>query len=113
MIKTMSAYTFEIDEVAIAVSEILAQLDVEHSLYAHSVGLMTCYEEFIETRVIKAISDALPFDVIGCSTMANASAGELEEMMLCLYGLHQRNGRAASTVGKDHSYHCHDCQCVS
>ncbi|MDR3114580.1 MAG: FIST C-terminal domain-containing protein [Treponema sp.] len=84
MIKTMSAYTFEIDEVAVAVSEILAQLDMEHTLRAHSVGLMTCYGEFIETGVTKAISDALPFDIIGCSTMANASAGELGEMMLCL-----------------------------
>ncbi|MDR0723231.1 MAG: FIST C-terminal domain-containing protein [Treponema sp.] len=80
----MSAYTFEIDDVAIAVSEILAQLNVEHTLCAHTVGLMTCYDEFIETGVTKAISDALPFDIIGCSTMANAFAGELGEMMLCL-----------------------------
>lgn len=80
----MSAYTFEIDDVAIAVSEILVQLDVEHTLCAHAVGLMTCYDEFIETGVTKAISEALPFDIIGCSTMANASAGELGEMMLCL-----------------------------
>jgi hypothetical protein len=42
MIKTMSAYTFEIDDVALAVSERLAQLDVEQSLGgAHSMGLMT------------------------------------------------------------------------
>lgn len=80
----MSAYTFEIDDAAMAVSEILAQLDVEHRLCAHAVGLMTCYDEFIETGVTKAISDALPFNIIGCSTMANASAGELGEMLLCL-----------------------------
>lgn len=84
MIKVITAYTFEIDELDRAVSEILAQLDINRNLQTHSVGLMSCYAEFVETGVTKGICEALPFDVIGCTTAGNAVSGALGEMMLCL-----------------------------
>lgn len=84
MIKVITAYTFEIDDSETAVSDILAQLDIARNLRAHSVGLMSCYSEFVETGVAKAICDALPFDVAGCTTAGNAVSSALGELMLCL-----------------------------
>ncbi|MDR2397787.1 MAG: FIST C-terminal domain-containing protein [Spirochaetaceae bacterium] len=83
MIKTISAYTLELDDLALGVSEILEQLARE-PLRSHTVGLLSCYDEFIDNGTVKALSDALPFDLIGCSTLAAATAGEAGEMMLCL-----------------------------
>jgi hypothetical protein len=60
MIKMLTAFTREADEAEVAVSEILAQLDLEHKLLAHSVGIMNYYFDFFETGVAGAISDALP-----------------------------------------------------
>jgi hypothetical protein len=84
MIKAITAYTLEIDDMETAVSEILAQLDIAGNLRAYSVGLMSCYPEFIETGVAKAICEALPFDVVGSTTAGNAVTGALGELMLCL-----------------------------
>jgi hypothetical protein len=82
MVKAITAYTAEIDDVETAVSEIAAQLDMSRNLRAHSVGFITCYTEFIETGVAKALSEALPFDVIGCTTAGTAVPGALGELLL-------------------------------
>ena len=65
MIKLFSAFTEEIDDVDTAISEILHQLDLEHSLMKNSVGILHCYHEFIDSGVVKALSEKLPFDIIG------------------------------------------------
>ncbi|MDR0562659.1 MAG: FIST C-terminal domain-containing protein [Spirochaetaceae bacterium] len=85
--KAITAYTAEIDDASAAVSEILAQLDMAQNLRAHSVGLISCYSEFIESGVVKAICEALPFDVIGCTTAGSAVSGMLGELILCLIAL--------------------------
>lgn len=84
MIAMLTATTFEIDDAAVAVAEIAAQLDVPNALRRNSVGIMSCYPEFLETDVAKAICDSLPFDVVGCTTMSNGTAGERGQMMLSL-----------------------------
>lgn len=83
MIKAFTAYTQEIDEVEDAVAEILEQLDLSQ-LGKSTVGLLTCYAEFIDTGVVAAISEALPFDVIGCTTMGSATNGNLGHLELNL-----------------------------
>jgi hypothetical protein len=84
MLTMLTAYTAEIDDIAIAVDEVLEQLDLKNSLQKHSVGILSCYSEFLETGVVKAICDSLPFDVIGCTTMASGTNRQNEIMILSL-----------------------------
>ncbi|MCL2721429.1 MAG: FIST C-terminal domain-containing protein [Treponema sp.] len=65
MIKMFSAFTEEIDDVDAAVFEILSQLNLEQSLMKNSVGILHCYHEFIDSGVVKTLSEKLPFDIIG------------------------------------------------
>lgn len=84
MIKMLTAHTLEIDDAELALEEILEQLDLPHSLMKNAAGLMTCYSEFIDTGVLKALCDALPFDVVGATTLGNADNREQSQMMLSL-----------------------------
>lgn len=83
MLQAMSAFTFEIDDPDTAVAEITRQIDLK-KLRAHSLGILTCSPAFIETGVVQAISEALPFDSIGCTTAGTAVAASLGELMLSL-----------------------------
>lgn len=82
--KMLNAWTIELDEPAVAVATILEQLDLEKNLCKNSVGFLTCSYDFIETGVVSAISEALPFDVIGCTTLTNANNEDAGTMLLCL-----------------------------
>ena len=84
MLKMLNARTVEIDDVEQAVSEILEQLNIEENLLKNSVGIMSCYSEFIETGVVKALCDSLPFSVVGGTTLSNGMEDESGMMMLCL-----------------------------
>ena len=72
MIQMMAAYTTEIDEVEDALNEILGQIDLG-TLKKHTVGLITCHFDFIDTGFIDELCSKLPFDVIGMTTMASAN----------------------------------------
>jgi hypothetical protein len=74
----------ELDEPAIAVSEILDKLDLERNAKKNSVGLITCSYDYVESGIVKAICNALPFDVIGCTSLTNANNTEAGTMLLCL-----------------------------
>jgi hypothetical protein len=84
MIRAFSACVTEIDDAGLAVKQLIERLDYEGKLLKNTVGIMSCFAEFIETGVVKALCDALPFDVLGATTIANASAGQWGEIMLCL-----------------------------
>ncbi|MDR1083141.1 MAG: FIST C-terminal domain-containing protein [Coriobacteriales bacterium] len=75
MIKTFSAFTSEIDDVEAAVAEILRQLPEKDQLLANTIGLVSCIPEFIETGVVEALQEAVPFALVGQSTIAAASPG--------------------------------------
>jgi hypothetical protein len=75
MMKMLNACTAEIDDVDLAVSEILEQLDVPGNLLNNSIGIIACYYEFIETGVVAEICKRLPFDVVGCTTLGNSVRG--------------------------------------
>jgi len=81
--KTFTAYTYEIDDVEAAVSEILSQLDLE-ALCKNSVGIINCYSEFLDSGVVEALNEALPFNTIGTTTLAGSTSGELSFTMLSL-----------------------------
>jgi hypothetical protein len=79
----LCAYTEEIDEIDDAVNEILGQIDIA-SLLPNSAGIVSCYREFLETGVVRALADHLPFDIIGATTLANGTSGRAGNMLLCL-----------------------------
>jgi len=83
-VKVINAWTLELDEPEIAVSEILEQLDLEKNVLKNSVGFITCGYDFIETGMVKVICEALPFDVVGCTTLTNANNEEAGTMLFCL-----------------------------
>ena len=82
--KMLNAWTFELDEPEIAVSEILNQLDLKNNARKYSAGFLTCSYDFVESGIVEAICEALPFDVIGCTTLTNANNNEAGTMLLCL-----------------------------
>ena len=74
MLKMLTACTSEIDEVEAAVAEILEQLDLDGGLLTNSVGILSCFSEFVDTGVVEALCAKLPFDVVGETTLGNATA---------------------------------------
>ncbi len=80
----LNAYTSEVDDPDLAVKEILTQLDLENNTKKHSAAFLTCSYDYIETGVVAAISKALPFPVVGMTTLANAVYEEAGTSLLCL-----------------------------
>jgi hypothetical protein len=73
MIKMLTAFTDELDYPDAAVRGILSQLDLAGGLFASSVGLLYCAQEFVEAGVVKALCERLPFPVVGANTFAGAT----------------------------------------
>lgn len=84
MVKMLTAYTLEVDDAQDAVTEILEQLDMENSLQKHSIGMVMCYAEFLETGVVEALSERLPFEIIGCTSIASGVNGMSDMAILTL-----------------------------
>jgi small ligand-binding sensory domain FIST len=83
MIKSICLKTTEADDVDAAVSEITAQLAKE-KLLRHSVGLVSCFADFVSSGVIAALSEKLPFPVAGTTTLAASVNGVHDEVILIL-----------------------------
>lgn len=83
MIKSITAFTYELDNVKIALQEIQSQIKDFH-LCKNTVGIIMCDPEFIEAGVLKAISDNLPFPTAGTTTMSQAVRNEAGMLMLTL-----------------------------
>ncbi|MCL2564749.1 MAG: FIST C-terminal domain-containing protein [Defluviitaleaceae bacterium] len=71
MIKMHVARTSEIDELDIAMEEIKSQIDFS-MLKKNSGGVIFCHIEFVESGLVTELCNALPFDVIGMTSMAGA-----------------------------------------
>lgn len=82
--RMLNAHTLEVDDPAIAVAEILKQLNLDNRLQKNAVGFITCSADYVETGMITAIREALPFEVAGCTTLTNANDQESGTMLLCL-----------------------------
>ncbi len=83
MIKMYTARTSEIDEIDEAVSEIISQLDLS-ALKKNTGGLIFCHIDFVESGVVQALCDALPFNIIGMTSMASADEHGYSLYDLCL-----------------------------
>jgi hypothetical protein len=84
MIRAFSAFTAEIDVAEEAVAQICSQLSLEDQLLPQTIGLISCVPEFVETGVVKALQEALPFDLIGQTTIAAASPGSSSHEILTI-----------------------------
>jgi len=105
MIRSFTAYTEEIDDASAAVAEILAQLGLEGRLLAHSLGIIQCYNAFIEEGVAAAISDALPFTTVGCSALSVSSSAGRGQIALTVMVLTSDDVEFATAVsGRVDSY---------
>ena len=83
MLSIINVGTDSIDDLDIARDEILSQLK-DKKLLKYSVGIVACHYDYVEQGIIKAISEALPFDIIGCSTIGSAvnGSGSMEYLAL-------------------------------
>jgi hypothetical protein len=71
MINMYTARTSEIDEIDEAINEIKSQIDFS-ALKKNSGGLIFCHIDYIESGVVAALCDILPFNVIGMTSMVGA-----------------------------------------
>ncbi|MCL2810369.1 MAG: FIST C-terminal domain-containing protein [Clostridia bacterium] len=70
MIQMYTARTSEIDEINEAINEIKSQIDFG-SLKKNSGGLIFCHIDFIDSGMVAALCEQLPFNVIGMTSMAS------------------------------------------
>ncbi len=97
MICSKTAYTFEIDDTRIAVEELLAQL-APLALAPGMAGIVACACDFVESGVVQALAEALPFELIGETTISQAVPGESGQLMLTLMVLYAEDCRFAGGV---------------
>jgi hypothetical protein len=83
MIKTITLKTDEADDVESAVSVILAQLE-KKPLLKNSVGMVSCFADFISSGVLASLAGKLPFPIAGITTLASSSDGVRGEVILIL-----------------------------
>ena len=96
--KLLNAWTLELDDPEEAAAEILDQLDLANNALAHSIGVLTCSYDYIESGIVEALCESLPFDVVGCTTLTNANNAESGTMLLCLTVLTADDCSFASAV---------------
>ncbi|MDR2088705.1 MAG: FIST C-terminal domain-containing protein [Clostridiales Family XIII bacterium] len=85
MINMLTAHTSEMDFVDDAVSEVLQQLNLEEAgPPERAVGILTCHAEFVQTGVVKALCERLPFPVAGCTTLGSATGGAAGHNLLAI-----------------------------
>jgi hypothetical protein len=83
MLTSKTAFTYELDSWEAAVNDILEQMK-DFPLCDNTVGILCCDTEFVNTGIYKAIAKALPFQVVGVTTMNQAVNGECGTLMLSL-----------------------------
>jgi hypothetical protein len=72
MIRTLTAFTENIDDPAAAAAEIKTQLEKGEGLLKNSVGIIACHYEFVLSGTAKAICESLSFDVAGTISSVQA-----------------------------------------
>ncbi len=74
MLNVQTAFTPEIDDVDKAVTEIIEQLNLD-ALGKYRIGIIAALPAFLETGVVAALQEALPFDLVGQTTIATSLCG--------------------------------------
>ena len=68
MIKSYSALTNEIDDIELAVSEVISQLEPEKNCLTSTVAIVTCYYEFATSGFVAELYKKLKFPIVGTTT---------------------------------------------
>ena len=87
MIKSYTAFTSEIDDVELAASEILKQLEPEKNCLKSTVAVAVCYHEFATNGIIAELYKKLNFPIIGTTSTAistNRGLGQLDFSILMI-----------------------------
>ncbi len=103
MITMYTARTSEIDEIDDALNEIKSQIDCS-MLKKNSGGLIFCHMDFVDSGVVAALCEALPFNVIGMTSMASADARGygLFDLTLTVLTSDEVDFEAGMTAGINH-----------
>ena len=101
MLKCASVYTYEIDDPKVALGEIKSQIDQKLRLLGNTVGIVMCHPDFINTGVLKYISENLPFPVAGETTSSQAVNGEAGEFILTIFVMTSDDVRFVTGVTGD------------
>jgi hypothetical protein len=73
MIRAIIAQTNEIDEIDLAVVNLLAQLELDQNLLSYSTGLVFAHLEDLEPGLLASLAQALPFPITGISSPMTSS----------------------------------------
>jgi len=84
MIKTLVACTREVDDETLAIDEIMSALKIETELMKNSIGIISCHYEFVLSGIVKAVSDALPFDVMGTISSPLSITDNADSLLLTI-----------------------------
>ena len=87
MIKSYTAFTSEIDDTELALSEIINQLEPEKNCLKNTVALVTCYHEFATNGLVAELYKKLKFPIIGTTSTAistNRGYGQLDFSILMI-----------------------------
>ncbi|MDR1509162.1 MAG: FIST C-terminal domain-containing protein [Synergistaceae bacterium] len=99
MIKMLTAFTEEVDDIESAVSDVIEQLGL-NCLLSNSVGIVHCHSDFVDSGVVAALGERLPFDVVGCSTLSASSSGNIGQIALAVTVLTSDDVRFSSGVSR-------------
>ncbi|MDR3174093.1 MAG: FIST C-terminal domain-containing protein [Treponema sp.] len=80
----ITARTGEIDDIGAAMADLLVQIDAGGPLRKHSVGLISCFADFISSGLVKELAEKLPFEIVGTTTLASEDVGGMGETLLVL-----------------------------
>ena len=98
MIKNYVAYTSEIDDESIAIEQIKAQLDLDKNLMKHSVAIISCHYEFVKSGIVKAVCNALPFDVAGAISSYQSTSDAADSLLMTIMLLTGDDSHFATAV---------------
>ena len=103
MITMYTARTSEVDEIDDAINEIKSQIDFS-ALKKNSGGLIFCHIDFVDSGVVAALCEELPFNVIGMTSMASADEHgySLFDLTLTVLTSDEVTFEAGMTEGIDH-----------
>ncbi len=86
MLKSFTAFVNEPDDLDAALQSLWEQLDLggENTLLSNTVGILSCFTEYLDLGLLDALTERLPFPLVGSTTIANGAAGQLGETALAL-----------------------------
>ncbi len=98
------ASTFEIDDTALAVKEIMQGLPaeiIEEAQKKNAVGIVTSHVDALTAGVLQALCAELPFDIVGMSAFASGGAQKVDMSLLTLTVFISEDILFATSVSQD------------